>query len=667
MPTLRHRLGSTIAFALLFSTSPYVAAAAAEGLTLMHVGDQESWLLSAAGNARDVSGNALSFYGGVDRLAQVIANERTTAIGASRSVLTLNAGDAFLPGARFNASLDTLGSAYLGGQDYYDARAMRLIGFDAAVFGNHEFDLGPTTAASFAKASGTTYLSANLDLNSAVNGNSFSALAGGMVAPSKLITTTAGNKIGLIGATTPLLPTISSPGSVGLLGYDANASATQNLQALVPILQAQINDLRTNQGATTIVLMSHLQNAANEINTVVPQLAGVDIVLSGGGHELMSSPGTALLPGDVAAFSAYPQTVSTATAGQKALVVTSNFGNRYVGRLDVQLGSDGTVMRDASGTPIVGADTRMIRVSGLSTDTDKVSGDATVFQQVVAPVSTYVAALNGQIVGTSQVALNGARGSAGAMPGSFVVGVRNAETNLGNLVADAILSAAGGGARVALQNGGGIRASIDAGDISRGETSTTLSFANIVVNVPNVTPDKLKALLEHGYGGSATSPLGGAEGRFPQIAGMRVVYDTSKVAGSRIVSITLDDGTKLVADGLVVAGAPAVTLATIDFLARGGDGYPFQALGLSFENGVNYLTYGEALDRFVSLPTDQGGLGGVVTAARYGVENVLDFQGRQIDAAIAAVPEPQAYALMLAGIALIGWAARRKREFGRAA
>lgn len=47
MHTLQHRIGSAIAFALLFSASPYACAAAAEGLTLMHVGDQESWLLTA--------------------------------------------------------------------------------------------------------------------------------------------------------------------------------------------------------------------------------------------------------------------------------------------------------------------------------------------------------------------------------------------------------------------------------------------------------------------------------------------------------------------------------------------------------------------------------------------------------------------------------------------
>ncbi len=60
---------------------------------------------------------------------------------------------------------------------------------------------------------------------------------------------------------------------------------------------------------------------------------------------------------------------------------------------------------------------------------------------------------------------------------------------------------------------------------------------------------------------------------------MRVVYDTSLAAGSRVLSITLDDGTVLVANGQVVAGARTVSLATIDFTANGGDGYQFAALG----------------------------------------------------------------------------------------
>ena len=165
----------------------------AEGVTVLHVGDQESWLLSAQGNLRDDAGQAISFYGGVDRLASVIKNAETAAVAQSRTVLKLNAGDSFLPGPRFTASLNNLANSFSdGGQDFYDAIALRHIGFDAMVFGNHEFDLGPQVAARFAKVSGSTYLSSNLNFNAT---SEFSALkASGKVAPSKVITTTAGHK-----------------------------------------------------------------------------------------------------------------------------------------------------------------------------------------------------------------------------------------------------------------------------------------------------------------------------------------------------------------------------------------------------------------------------------------------------------------------------------------
>jgi 5'-nucleotidase len=91
----------------------------AEGVTLLHVGDQESWLLSAQGNLRDNTGQAISFYGGIDRLATVMKNAETAAVGNGRFVLKLNAGDAFLPGPRFTASLDNLASTYTDGcQDF---------------------------------------------------------------------------------------------------------------------------------------------------------------------------------------------------------------------------------------------------------------------------------------------------------------------------------------------------------------------------------------------------------------------------------------------------------------------------------------------------------------------------------------------------------------------
>ncbi len=633
-------------------------AAAIEDVTILHVGDQESWLLSAAGNVRDSASNILSFYGGVDRLAAVIQDERSLASTAGRSVLTLNAGDAFLPGPRFNASLANLATAANdGGQDFYDAIALRDIGFDAAVFGNHEFDLGPDLAARFAQMSGTTYLSSNLNFSGTP---AFQSLANsGTVAASKIVTTAAGNKIGLVGATTPLLPSISSPGAITLKNFDPALTEAQNLTAMTTLVQAEVDALR-NQGATTIVLMSHLQNASNEINLVIPQLRNVDVVLSGGGHELMASPSDVTIQTnaspaafDLPALSPYPNVVSDAN-GEKVLVTTSNFGNRYVGVLNLQLDAAGEIQRDGSGIPVLETGTKMRRVSGRPEDADRVVGDASLQADVVAPVTTFINALNSQVIGQSEIALNGARGAAATATTPFVPGVRNAETNLGNLVADAFRFV--GQTDIALQNGGGIRASINDGPVTRGEAFDTLPFTNLVVKVDEITPSQLKALLEHGV--AASTPLGSAQGRFPQLSGMSLVFDSRLPAGSRVLQITLDDGTPIVNNGVIAPLARNVSMSTIDFLANGGDGYPFQALGLDFENLTNTILYQEALEQFLAAAPAAGGLGGQVTAARYATVNPFDGVGRITD--VAAVPEPATLLLAALGGSVLLWAARRR-------
>jgi 5'-nucleotidase / UDP-sugar diphosphatase len=610
----------------------------AEGVTVLHVGDQESWLLSAQGNLRDDAGQAISFYGGVDRLATVIKNAETAAVAQSRTVLKLNAGDAFLPGPRFTASLNNLATSFSdGGQDFYDAIALRQIGFDAMVFGNHEFDLGPQVAARFAQVSGSTYLSSNLNFNAT---SEFSALkASGKVAPSKVITTAAGHKIGLVGATTPLLPNISSPGAVNVIGYDANNTEAQNLQALIPIIQAEITRLRSEQGVTTVILMSHLQNAANEINVVIPALTGVDLVLSGGGHELMVDPDDALINGGVAAtFTSHPVNALDAN-GKTVPVLTSHFGNRYVGQVNFSID-------DSNGRFVAIESSKMMRVTGAAADADRVAGDATIKAQVVTPVQSYISVLNAQIIGTTAVKLNGpTHTTCAALPCTFVAGVRNAETGLGDLVADAMRFA--GKTEVAIQNSGGIRTNIAAaGNVSVGDTFNILPFTNLVKRAPAVNATQLKDLLEHGYGD--TSPTGRANGRYPQISGMQVVYNSTNVArttqgtGNRVQRVVLDDGTVLIDNGVVVNNSRSFSFTTIDFTAAGGDGFPFAANNVVFEDSPFTITYQEALANYIQSPKAEGGLGRLnnadgdeITANYYGLENQYDKGGRLIDLAIA--------------------------------
>ncbi|MDP3873833.1 MAG: 5'-nucleotidase C-terminal domain-containing protein [Methyloversatilis sp.] len=631
--------------AILIS-SLFAGPALAEGLTLLHIGDQESWLLSAQGNLRDNASQAVSFYGGVDRLASVMSAAESAAALAGNTVFKLNAGDAFLPGPRLNASFVNLGSAYIdGGQDFYDAIAMRHIGFDAAVFGNHEFDLGPDVAARFAQVSGTTYLSSNLNFSATP---AFASLAAtGTVAPYTLLSTNGGNKVAVVGVTTPLLSSISSPGSVNLTGgWNAGSTEAQNLQALVPFVQQQIDAARA-QGAGSVIVISHLQNAANERDVLIPGLRGVDVVLSGGGHELMADADDALIPGDVRAITGLPQTVTDAD-GKGVAMVTSSFGNRYVGELNLTLD-------DTTGavTAINGAN--LYRVSGALADTDTVAGDSFLKTAVVDPVQSYINVLNATVIGQSEVFLNGNRGAAGT-PGSFQAGVRNAETNLGNLVADAMRHA--GGTDIAIQNGGGIRVSINAGDVSVGDTFNVLPFTNLVDVAPSVNAEQLKTIMEHSVANASAS--GNADGRFAQVSGMRVVYDTTRASGDRIVSIVLDDGTVLVQDGEVVDGARSFSLTTIDFTANGGDGYPFAAAGIEFENAVSSITYQQALQEYITDATSEGGLGGVISASRYGVADPLDPAGRLVDLAISPVPEADTWAMLLAGLGLLGVFARRR-------
>jgi 2',3'-cyclic-nucleotide 2'-phosphodiesterase (5'-nucleotidase family) len=611
----------------------------AESLTVLHIGDQESWLISAQGNLRDDAGQSISFYGGVDRLATVMGNAKTAAIGAGKSVITLNAGDSFLPGPRLTASFANLATAYTdGGQDFYDAIASRQIGFDATTFGNHEFDLDNTgpVAARFAEVSGSTYLSVNLDFG--VTPELAALESAGKVARSKIVTTAGGKKVGIVGATTPLLPSISSPPAGIMKNWSAANTDAENLQAMLPLVQAEINDLRANHGVTTVIVMSHLQNAQNELTVLVPALTGVDLVISGGGHELMSDPDDLLISGGVApSFVTHPVYANDASA-KPVPVVTGHFGNRYVGEVNLTIDDVTGMVTSIDGT-------RMIRVSGATADADKVTGDATLNASVVTPVLAYISALNTQIIGTTATKLNGPTHVACTpAPCQYTEGVRNAETGLGNLVADAMRFS--GHADVSIQNGGGIRTSIAVpGNVSVGDTFNILPFTNLVKRAPVMNAAQLKDLMEHSV--AASTPTGSTQGRFAQISGMKVVYDTTRTArsalgnGDRIRSIVLDDGTVLVNDGAIVDPVRTFSFATIDFTANGGDGYPFAANGVAFENDPFTITYQQALADLITTPKADGGLqrinaadGDEITTNMYGEENAFDLHGRLIDAAV---------------------------------
>lgn len=137
--------------------------------------------------------------------------------------------------------------------------------------------------------------------------------------------------------------------------------------------------------------------------------------------------------------------------------------------------------------------------------------------------------------------------------------VRTQESAVGNLIADLLRAAMQ--ADVALINGGGIRgnAVLPPGPLRRRDVLTILPFANKIVKV-DVTGEILRAALENGL-----SQVERTAGRFPQVSGLRYVFDPKRPAGSRLVSVSVG--------GQPLDPRASYTLATFDFVLDGGDGY----------------------------------------------------------------------------------------------
>jgi 5'-nucleotidase len=567
-------------------------------LTVLHNNDGESQVINAGSGLEDFGG-AARFQTVVDNLKWDAAHGPWTQRGAKRAAVMISSGDNFLAGPEFNASLTN-------GVPFYDTIAMGLIGYDAVNLGNHDFDFGPDVLADFLDGFGVAppYVSANLDFSGEPRLQAY--VDAGVIAPST-ITKVRGELIGMIGLETPNLPFISSPRDV-IVSDD-----------LVNIVQAEVDRLE-GMGVHQIILTSHLQNIENEI-ALVASIDGVDVVIAGGGDELLANPDDVLVPGDDGAvFGSYPL-IATDVDGTSVPVVTTSGEYRYVGQLVVGFDAHGNVVEIHEGR------SGPVRVAtGDCNETlpcdDAVMPDPRMQTMVVDPVEAYVADLAAQIIGSSEVDLDGLRSS-----------VRSEESNEGNLIADSQLWQAVQVAgdygqptpQVALQNGGGIRNNtiIPSGPISELDTFDMVPFANFVSIVPAIPRGQFKEILENAVACTqgndfVVNPNCGS-GRFAQIAGFSFEWSTSGTGqildgdynvttpGTRVLDVTLDDGTPIVVAGAVVPGAD-IDIAITDFLANGGDQYPFR--GAPFTR-IGF-TYQQALSNYI-----QNGIGGLITTADY--------------------------------------------------
>lgn len=522
-----------------------------------------------------------------------------------------------------------------------DQAILNIIGIDVSTLGNHDFDQGDddlariigmsiadevvsATAADISNI-GTLfpYVSANLDFSASeplspmaasvaqaiedmtitISGDAdldssdeiAALLAQDRIAPATVVEV-GGELIGIVGATTQRLASISSPGSVSVIG-----ATEDDMVLLATQVQAQVDALiNANSGMNKVILISHLQDYQNEAE-LAQLLSGVDIILSAGSDAIFADQTDVIRDGHVVNESVYPL-VHTGADGNPVLQINTDGQYQYLGRLVVEFDSDGVVVADSIDAEVSGA------FAATDEIVSELFGEADPYAEgsiggLVSELADAVQGVIGEklanIAGYTEVYLNGARSS-----------VRNEETNFGNLTADANLAAVreyidanlpemSDVALVSLKNGGGIRSDIGlalgvsgpeapvGGAVTQLDIETSLAFNNGLALV-QTTAEGLVALLEHGIANAGTS-----NGRFPQVGGLVFSYDPTREAGDRLLSLTIEGqdgmpGTTIMVDGEYDAPTDMpVNIATLDFLANNdGDGYPFSTVASEITNLV---------------------------------------------------------------------------------
>ena len=594
-------------------------------LQLLHAADME-------GGGGDLL-NAPNFAAIVDYLEDQEANS-----------LFLSSGDLVLPGPYLAAAGDGslqpaiqaaaeavygLPAGTLDGVTAASGRVetllMDLLDAEAVTLGNHEFDQGTGLIADMIApvlgeggtladlewmGSQFPYLSANLDFSGDPNlaelattelleRDAFRASPEQVVAGADtpklapaIVTESGGEQIGIIGLTTQILDSISSPGSTEVL-----AGGSNDMQALAELVQPIIDQLEA-QGVNKIVLASHLQQIQFE-EELATLLDGVDIVMAGGSNALLADAEDAdrgLYPGAPAPYNAYPILTQDA-GGDDVAIINTDGGWRYVGQLVVDFDEEGRLIADSLDPETSGVYAATdAQVEALWGDLESAFAEGTkgdVAEELVGAVAEFVAEQDGNILGLTDTYLVGERGA-----------VRTEETNLGNLTADANLWYArqvDDEVLVSFKNGGGIREPIgrvvvegddgepryeapgaDAaigkpeGGVSQLDAASALRFNNDLAII-SVTREKLLEVLEHAVAASAP---GVTAGQFAQVGGIQYSFDWEQPAGERIQSaaIVSEEGETLdvlAVDGRLVGNADKlVKVVTLGFLADGGDGYP---------------------------------------------------------------------------------------------
>ena len=407
---------------------------------------------------------------------------------------------------------------------------MNSTGYDAATVGNHEFDYGYANLKTISAQANFPILAANVQYNGATAFDSHT-----------IFTAANGKKIGVFGLETPETATKAHPAKIQGVTFVGG-------QDMMKLAQTEVDTLKA-AGCDYVICLGHLgidaESTGNRSIDVLNAVTGIDVFIDGHSHSTLDQ-------------------IKAATNG------TGKVGNAYLTSTGTKLANVGVVDIAPDGT---------ITTSNVPLDTLTAENADTA--AVIRRIQQQIDADYGAVFAQSEVQLNGEKAQ-----------VRTGETNLGDLITDAMLWQAGTlGEKVdaAISNGGGIRASLSVGGLTKKDINTVLPFGNTLYLV-KLTGAQLLEALE-----ASTCSLPESIGAFPQVSGIEYTVNT----GAKFSSTENYPGSTYGKPNAVnrvtiqrVGGAafdPAETysIVTNDFLGAGGDTYyTFKSSPVGYDTGV---------------------------------------------------------------------------------
>lgn len=389
---------------------------------------------------------------------------------------------------------------------------MEKIGFDVMAVGNHEFDDGDEGLAKLVNGVSFPVISGNLDVSKS------NILAGKL--GDHVVLDVGGEKIGIISALATDTAETSSPSEAVMFADEISA------------LQEDVDAL-TAEGVTKIVALTHV--GVKKDMGIAGAVSGLDAVIGGHSHTKFSNSEEGAM--------AYPTMVGDVP------VVQAYAYSKYVGLLTL-------VFDDAGKVTSATGDTILLDAS--------VAEDPAIVARV-AELAGPIEEMKTRVVASTAETLDGERGSCRAM-----------ECAMGNVITEAMLDRVKDqGVEIAIQNGGGIRASIGAGEVTMGDVLSVLPFQN-TLSTFQVDGATIVAALENGV-----SQYEDGAGRFPQVAGMTYVFDLSQPAGGRISEVMVG--------GQPIDLTKVYGVVSNNYVRNGGDGYKM------FRDAQNAYDYGPDL------------------------------------------------------------------------